>query len=614
MFGLLVNPAPEHDESLVGYLHRLGDCNALWNGEVVKLFKELTAEKVHEWLSEDNRPVSWHQVATEIRAPRFSHQNVWSLANVKYCPICLDAGFYWRELWDLTLYTTCTVHKVELLYKCPECQTKSTQKILFTKCCDNCGRPALTAYVQATAVEESKIWISAELEKRLRRRSTKNLADIDSLNYEQFHFLAIRIGVRALSRKYFMNMTVASMASRNELPDLAIAAGQVLRGWPQSFHDLLTGLKELRASNLSWRLGSAFGRIYNDVYLSLIDRCYDFIRSEFERYIVQNWEGPLAMRNRRLSECTLLAHRWFPYHKAAREVGLPENFLRRMHFAGELDTREFTYSCGKTVAVVDIEEVRKLSSIRHEPLNLRETSRLLCLSRKRIEQLINASILKFIGGCPHAGEKWLVDYASIVALTPAEFMATTNDDFITVSQAAKHYLPTSSGLAELVMAIQSGEIPVFCRAESEAVCVGKWLVSLNELVLKKITLHTTSQEKGMSVSDAAKILGVKEEVAYALVRLGRLRSEIVQCSRRSAQVVSLGAIQHFQRNYILSPEIALILGMPRVNALLKLREEGLFPVAGPNLLNAKCRQYVWRRSKKLTAYLASAAKLCCSLE
>jgi hypothetical protein len=139
--------------------------------------------------------------------------------------------------------------------------------------------------------------------------------------------------------------------------------------------------------------------------------------------------------------------------------------------------------------------------------------------------------------------------------------------------------------------------------------MGKWLVSLNELVQKKITIRTSSQEKGMSVTDAAKTLGVKEEVAYALIRLGRLRSETVQCSRRSAQVVNLEAIHHFRRNYILAPEVTLVLGAPRVNVLLKLREGGFSPVAGPNLLNARCRQYVWRRSKKLTAFLVSAAKL-----
>jgi hypothetical protein len=136
--------------------------------------------------------------------------------------------------------------------------------------------------------------------------------------------------------------------------------------------------------------------------------------------------------------------------------------------------------------------------------------------------------------------------------------------------------------------------------------VGKWLISLDELVLKEIVQHASSQDKGMSVSAAAKLLGVKEEVAYSLIRLGRLRAETVQSSRRSAQVVSLGAIGHFKRNYILKPEIALILGTSRVYDALRYKR--YLPVAGPTLLHAKCRQYVWRRSKKLTAYLAAAAR------
>lgn len=609
MFGLVVNPAPKYDESLAGYLHRLGGCNGLWNGEVVKLFKDLSDELVYDWLSEHARHASWRDVSTEIRVPKFNNQKVWSITNAKYCPICMASEFYWRELWDLTLYTVCTLHKRELLYRCPGCQAKATQKILFRESCDSCGHPIITACSSLPTVDESKLWISVELEQRIRGCSKNVSPGVDSLTLAQFHFLAIRIAVRALSCTHDMNMIIASKSYKNVVPDLAAAAGKILLGWPKTFHDLLNNLMDLRESSLSWKLGSAFGRIYNDVYLSLTDRCYDFVRDEFEQYVVLYWEGPLAMRNRRLSECTLLAHRWLPYKKAARTVGLPESFLRRMHMSGELATREFTYACGKTATVVDLEEARRLTSSRHEPINLRETSRLLCLSRKRIEQLIEAGILKFVGGCPHAGERWLIDYSSIGALVPNIFLKSCGVDFITISQVAKHYLPTSNGLTELVVAIKDGEIPVFCRAESEAVCVGEWLVSKSELLLRKIKLHSSSQDKGLSVADAAKELGVKEEVAYALVRHGRLRSEKVQCSRRSAQIISPTAIKHFKRNYILSPEVALLLEIPRGNVLLQLRDEGFSPVVGPTLLHAKCRQYAWRRSKKLTAYLASFARL-----
>lgn len=272
--------------------------------------------------------------------------------------------------------------------------------------------------------------------------------------------------------------------------------------------------------------------------------------------------------------------------------------------SGELDAREFSYACGKTVTVVDVEEARRLSLIVHEPLNLRETSRLLCLTRKRIEQLIKAKILKTVGGSPHVGEKWLIDYTSVVAIIPADFSPALCDNFITISKVAKHYLPTSGGLAELLTAIKSGEISVFCSSSEESLNVGKWLVSPDELKYLKITCHVFSQEKGMSVTNAAKMLGVKEEVAYALVRLGLLRSETVQCSRRPAKAVSIGAVQHFNQNYILAPEIALALRVSVVNVLDLLQERGFFPVIGPNISHVLCRQYVWRRSKQLKSHLA----------
>lgn len=610
MFGLLINPEPEHDESLLGYLHRLGICNGLWNGELVKLFKGLTDEEVSSWLGQCRRPPSWYDVIKEIRKPKFNNQKVWSLSYSKYCPACLAFSCYWREVWDFTLYTVCTIHAVELLYECPSCQARVTPKILNTRTCENCASSLFSEKSAMTDVDESKLWLSRELKRRLKVKVNEVSIGLNSLTYSQFHFLAVRFGVRALSRKCHMNMTVASMASQKVVPILAKSAGQILMGWPKTFHYLLTDLVQLRQSNLSSKIAAAFGLIYNDVFLSLTDQCYDFVRLEFENYVVKNWTGPLAMRNRRLSECTLLEHRWLPYDKAAEITGLPKNFLRRMHSSGELDAREFSYSCGKTVTVVDIEEARKLSSIAREPLNLREVSRLLCLSKKRVEQLITAQVLKFVGGVPQAGERWLIDYASIAALAPDKFLTFARNDFKTISQVAKYYLPTSGGLVELANAIKAGKISVFCKAESELLNFGKWLVDPGELERQAIRHSISSHTRNMSVTEAAKMLGVKSEVCYALVRIGRLRSETVQRSRRAAKVITLGALHHFKRNYIFAPEVAKVLGISVVNALPYLRKKGFFPVVGPSLSDAHCRQYVWRRSKKLVAFLSSTASLC----
>ena len=603
MFGLLINPDPMHDESLIGYLYRLGVCNALWNGEVVKAFKELTNEQVYKWLRLDLRPVSWYEIEEGVRMPKMIDRKIWSPTVLKFCPACLATELYWRELWDITLYTACSVHGIDLLYRCPKCHARINYSVLIAKACDSCGYLIVDSN-KSDVFDESRHWLSAELEKRFRLRNIKKLSQIDSLTYEQFCFLACRVGVRALSRIHNVNFSMLEMAARNVAPQIANEAGAVLKDWPEAFHDLLTDFMKIRGSRISSRLGSAFGLIYNDIYIYLKDQCYDFVRVEFESYVVKNWQGPLAMRNRRLSECTLLDHRWLPYKQVALITGLPGNLLRKLQVSGELDSREFSYACGKTTTVVDIKEALRLSLTVHEPLSLRETSRLLCLSRKRIEQLIKDKVLSVVCGDPHVGSKWLIGYSSIVGLIPAKFLPAPCKDFIAISKVAKHYLPTSGGLAELMNAIKSGEVSVFCRTSEESLNIGKWLVSPNELERIRITCHVSSQGKGMSVTNAAKMLGVKAEVAYALVRLGRLRSETVQCSRRTAQVVSHGAVQHFNRNYILAPEIALALNVSVVNVLDLLRERGFLPIAGPNLSHVLCRQYVWRRCKQLKIYMA----------
>ena len=53
---------------------------------------------------------------------------------------------------------------------------------------------------------------------------------------------------------------------------------------------------KIRGLKISFRLSYAFGLIYNNVCVYLIVRCYDFVRCEFESYVVKSWEGPLALR------------------------------------------------------------------------------------------------------------------------------------------------------------------------------------------------------------------------------------------------------------------------------------------------------------------------------
>lgn len=70
MFGLLINPRPHQDESLLGYLQRLAKANGLPRKELLTAFARADETDVADWLQMMEGPLSWPAVSAEFRDPR----------------------------------------------------------------------------------------------------------------------------------------------------------------------------------------------------------------------------------------------------------------------------------------------------------------------------------------------------------------------------------------------------------------------------------------------------------------------------------------------------------------------------------------------------------------
>ncbi|WP_196766239.1 TniQ family protein, partial [Pseudomonas putida] len=102
MFGLLINPRPHQDESLLGYLQRLAKANGLPRKELLTAFARADETDVADWLQMMEGPLSWPAVSAEFRDPRPKGVKLWTTHHARYCPICLGEAGYWRESWGLT--------------------------------------------------------------------------------------------------------------------------------------------------------------------------------------------------------------------------------------------------------------------------------------------------------------------------------------------------------------------------------------------------------------------------------------------------------------------------------------------------------------------------------
>lgn len=102
-------------------------------------------------------------------------------------------------------------------------------------------------------------------------------------------------------------------------------------------------------------------------------------------------------------------------------------------------------------------------------------------------------------------------------------------------------------------------------------------------------------ENLLLIPDAAKCLGVKEEVAYALTRLSLLETVQFTAGRRKAKGVCSEALKNFKNEYVLASELAKVKRCSSGKIATALADLGIHPVAGPSIGN--CRQLVYRRAE-----------------
>ncbi|MHC8356603.1 TniQ family protein [Pseudomonas sp. LB3P81] len=604
MFGLLINPQPQRDESLLGYLQRLAGANGLAGDELIKAFEQAEAGDIAAWFSRFEPPVSWSSVSEELRQPKTKTLKVWSLRHKRYCACCLAESAYWKETWDLTLVTTCSLHGVQLQDRCPGCSVKINHGAMLANSCKSCGYLLTEQTVEIPAADSHRAWMTTALEARLSKNFKHGHSGLDALTYEQLHVLSSRLAVRSVRSESTKPLKVAGSGSLEVSRHLAQAAGQVLMNWPGAFRDMLSDLRDARSDGKDWKLTSAFGPLYRDIHHELEAPCFDFVRSEFESYVKDAWQAPLSKRNRYLSEKTIQGHRWVSIEEAARLTGLLRSFVERLHDHGELESREIAHSSGRKLKVVDVAQLRELSLRMQGSVNMRQAAQLLHINLDRVRQLIGAGMLRFHGGRPKPGENWLIDVDSINSLRPKNIQPAMDNDFVTVNYLAKHHLPAGGGLVELIKAIQTGQLQAFSDGDNN-VMLGHWLVKTQALKKwMRNVFQNPSDFPGITICKAAILLGVKQEVAYALVRQGILWSTPIKSGRRTLQMVLPKAIERFRRRYILGPELSVFLGLPPKHVMPHLWENGFRPVAGPSIVKSPCRQYVWPRSKKLVDYLS----------
>lgn len=588
MLGLTVLPAVQKEEGLLGYLYRLANANALCGSEVLAAYRANG-----ETDTPPDAPHHWRAEAEELLRPGTSPVRLWAHRAIRFCPHCLAEGAFWRASWHLSLYTCCTRHKLELIDRCPSCGETLTRSAMSLLACEHCHTSLNEMLPRPHSAQPGALTMALELETRLLNRRKRRKTAGAQLSLVEFHEVALRLGIRASPTSRAKPMKPANIGSISVAGPIAELAGRALHDWPRGLMRLLDSIRCDRNCEQTWRIARAMGPIYNDIYKNLPAPHFDFLRTAFEAYVRDGWQAPVALRNRNLSQQLIEKHCWVSREEASHTLGIDARLVDYLVDNGQMQSREYKYPSGRHARVVNNNVPEPLLERLRNAVTLEEAAEILAIGKTRTRQLVTAGVLKTFGSTPRQGGRWWLDAASFEQLRDAPRLSTPPDAPVsTVSQIARHLAMTNTEFTEMTRAISEGTLKVF-SAPDDLAPFGTWLLNKQEVRAWRADRHANDQ--GMPVTQVAQMLGIKQEVAYALVRLGLLRAEATTNSNRRSQVISPASLKSFRRRYVFGPELAMLLNADHRTLSKTLKSQGFKPVAGPTLPAALCRQYVWQR-------------------
>lgn len=335
-----------------------------------------------------------------------------------------------------------------------------------------------------------------------------------------------------------------------------------------------------------------FGGFYRALYKGLKEPEFDWVRQSFEEFIAEHWVGALGRRNRRMPEAVLSRLAWMPGPEAARKIGVSGTRLQYLIDSGAVRALKRVSAAGRTFVMVRREDIDSISHEDLAPLTLAQAAMQLGIKRQRLGRLLPLI-------CPEAtkvtlqGTPWLIPRSWVDGwlsmMEPLPVCQDMPSGTVTLDHVLR-YGPLGDGaVAQLLLDISNGDLTPHARSTAHQGVVG--------LIIDQREVAGRAQAAGanrMSVVQASEHLGVKQEVAYALIRLGLLEADETRIGRRTVATLSAEQLQRFHSNYVFASELARACGRSPKAVVAALAAEDVTEIAGPNRGN--CRQVVFARA------------------
>ena len=591
---LLVRPTPDPSEGLQAYLLRVALANGFTG--TCGIFRKSGRRACDLALLGSMLSVVQatfpSSLLSESQSPSSSAARTWNLRRARFCPLCLAGGSVWKREWDLTLVACCPEHRAALSERCHVCGKNLTWfRRRLTRC--DCGADLKAAPVGPAAGDEYTI-----------TRWMQNLLDggelrepFARLTLEDFSTLCIVLGSYSANRGMKKPLRSAAITNVGEAIMIARHAAAALDDWPNGLYRLLETAPGAGSNNTE--ISKQFGALYGALFKLLAREPFDFVREAFRSYLAQTWRRPITARHRRLVD-EMQDHDWVS-GRVLKECGVAPALVRRIAHANPLVSDEAHHR--KRDRLAFSKSAILANAHRYSGgLTLAQAAVRLGLPRKRVRQMAEDGFLDVL---PRAStsQPWIISVQSVVGWETISNRVTHLPiaNAKTARSQLKKLLWSRRAWSLFLSHVRARRLAMW-HLDGGIARFGDFMIDPDALS-KLLTPESGDHGEWFSVSDAARKLGVKDEVCYHLVREQLLPSEVGILRDRKCRVVHRSTIENFQSTYVpLVSAAKECCKTPRA-LLATIRAKGIEPMCGPDIDG--CRQYFlllseWRRGALLT--------------
>lgn len=608
----LHRPTPISGECIRGYLLRLTEENFIvrqfWlrdSPEELKIIRLSIGKKLHGRLGKlfQERP------SEQTSSPSLGSSYL-IRANSRCCPDCFRERPYWRVEWEHRFYVVCHIHKKCLIDLCPVCFAQLGWKrhslgacVCGSKITDWTGRDG---YKGALLISEFiALAIAKETGRNFEHLNNFLISKFGHLSSNNFSALVHLFGTFAI------NPLARRKSGAHECTDmegsltLVNAASSILDEWPKNFEDFLKavgGYQEGRGIELM--PSRHFYGFVNALHKKFCTPELRFVLRRYRSFVLMHWPRVLNQRNRWADQYEIEEQPYVSGTLAGKWLQISSRRVVELLDAGVLKGHIRISTQGRKIVIVEKNSLSNAAKYIADIVTLNGAAELLGLPRSRLDELVAAKFIRPRHDGPKKGVNRLFSRAEISSfikkITSGQHEPSEDEDSVSLPAILRAHLAEGE-FVRFVAAILGRKLLPLCTGTMEP-DFGDLMFSRKSFFAWRKSIRDAC-DKLYTVPEAASELGLKQEVAYHLVKLGLLKSETHTIGKRVATVLRKEHLSQFQISYFSASQMAREWAVSSRFLVAKLAFENLTPVTGPGIDSG--RQYFF-----LTEDLRKAGKLC----